>query len=66
MPTTIKLPTDLSSFVSGAGADDIQKLQDAVNAFQSLKVTINIGGTSRTVNAAIQISGESAILEINL
>lgn len=67
MPVTpVKLPTDLAEFVRGSSRADIIKAEDLLNAFQNLKVQVTVNGTTRTVFATIQISGDSAILEIAL
>lgn len=62
----ITLPRDLASFVQGKSVADIQRMEDLVNALQNLKVQVSIAGTTKVVSATIQISGDSAVINIQL
>jgi len=66
MPTEVRLPKDLSSFLSGASSADIGKVEDLINALQNLKVQVTITGTNKTVSTTVQISGDSAVINLQL
>ncbi len=62
----ITLPKNLSDFVGNQTASDMQRAQDLLNALQNLKVQITVNGTTRSGNAVIQISGDQAVIVVNL
>lgn len=67
MPVTpVKVPKTLADFMSAQTISDMQKVEDLLNALQRLKVQVNINGTSKIVNATIQISGDAALIVIAL
>lgn len=64
--TPLKLPKDLASFLQGKSAADIQKLEDSINALMDLQVNVAISGTTQVVSTRVQISGDSAVINIQL
>ncbi len=64
--TPIKLPKNLAEFVGPQAADDMARAEELINALQNLRVQVTVNGTTQTVAAAIQISGESALIVIQL
>lgn len=62
----IKLPKTLADYVGNKTVQDMQRAEDLLNALQNLKVQITVNGTTRSGNAVIQISGDQAVIVVNL
>ncbi len=66
MPKPVKTPKTLAEFASGQGMEDMQRIEDLINALMNLKVEVVIRGEARLGSASIQISGGAALIQINL
>ena len=62
----VTVPTDLAAFLKGAHAGDIAQIELLVNALQTLQLKITNSATGVTTTTRVQISGETALLEITI
>lgn len=62
----IKLPQTLAEFVSGVSRPDVIRVEQLANALQDLRVQVTVNGTTQTAVGYLQISGDSAIIVVNL
>lgn len=62
----LKLPKSIAELAAKGAEADLQRIEDLLNALQNLKVEISEAGTTRTVNATVQFSGNSAVLVLDL
>ena len=62
----LKLPGTLPEFLSGDFLTDIKRAEQLLNALQNLRVQVTVNGTTQTAVGVIQISGDSALVIVNL
>ncbi len=60
----LTLPKNVADFQNGD--HDMQRIEDLLNALQKLQVRITRNGTTQVVTTYMQISGNTAVIEINL
>lgn len=61
-----KLPTTLAEYSSPRFREEMLRAEKLLNALQNLKVVITIEGRTTSANGVIQISGDSAIILVEL
>lgn len=60
----LKLPESLSEL--NKGDHDLKRIEELLNALQRLQVRVTKDGATQVATGYIQISGSSAVIEINL
>lgn len=62
----LKVPKSIGELNSKSAEENLQRIEDLLNALQNLKVQITDSGGTRTTTANIQFSGKSAVLIVEL